>query len=48
MAADAYLIQDDFVFPINLDAHESPYNGMPFTKFEAKVRAIVAKNIDAN
>jgi hypothetical protein len=48
VAADAYLIEEGLVFPVNLDAHESPYERMPFTKFEAKVKAAIAKNIDAN
>jgi hypothetical protein len=48
MADELYLVQNDVVFPVNLDAHESTYSGMPFTKFLAKVKAAIAENINTN
>jgi hypothetical protein len=48
MAAELYLVQNDVVFPVNLDAHESSYGGMPFTKFLAKMKAAIAENINTN
>jgi hypothetical protein len=46
--AEAYLIQERLVFPINRDAHEAPYEGVAVEKFEAKVKAAIANNIDTN
>jgi hypothetical protein len=48
MADELYLVQNDVVFPVNLDAQQSSYSGMPFTKFLAKVKAAIAKNINTN
>jgi hypothetical protein len=48
MIDEAYLIQSDQVFPIDLDSHEARYEGMPFKEFEAKVKAAIAKNLDTN
>jgi hypothetical protein len=47
--SQAYLIQDGFVFPVssNGDA-ERVYTKMPLLEFEAKVKAAVAQNIDAD
>lgn len=48
VVAEVYLIEGGTVFPINLDAHELRYAGMPFLKFQAKVRAAIANNVDTN
>jgi hypothetical protein len=48
MADEPYVVQNDVVFPVNLDAHESSYSGMPFTKFLAKVKAAIARNVNTN
>ncbi len=45
---EAYLISDNLVFSINTVPDESAYNGMPLEKFETKVRAAIAKNIDSD
>ena len=46
--AEAYLIQESLVFPINLDAHEASYEGVAVEEFEARVNAAIAKNVDTN
>jgi hypothetical protein len=48
MADELYIVQNDIVFPVNLDAHESTYSSMPFAKFLAKVKAAIAGNINTN
>jgi hypothetical protein len=48
VVAEAYLIEGGDVFPINLDAHQARYQGMPFQEFEAKVKSAIAKNVDTN
>jgi|SRR5581483_2334409 len=49
MVAESYLIEDDDVFPINTEADVSAYeHGMPLDKFEARVKAAIAANVDAN
>ncbi len=45
---EPYLIQDGHVFPVDLDSHESAYEGVPFAKFEAKVKAAIEGNVDTN
>ena len=48
MIPEGYLIQDDVVFPLNIDAGQLDYAGMPYKKFEAKVKAAITKNIDTD
>ena len=49
VVAEPYLIQNGLVFPIRTVADVSAYEkGMPVKDFEAKVRALIAKNIDSN
>jgi hypothetical protein len=48
LPAEAYLIQDGAVFAVNSVGDVAAYNGMPFEKFEAKVKAAIAQNIDTN
>jgi hypothetical protein len=47
--AQAYLIQDGFVFPVSTDGDaEKFYTKMPFPVFEAEVKEAVARNVDTN
>ncbi|MGH9439568.1 MAG: hypothetical protein ACRD22_17220, partial [Terriglobia bacterium] len=48
VVAEAYLIENGTVYPVDLDAHESGYAGMPFKSFESKVRTAIAENKDTN
>ena len=48
VASEAYLVQDDVVFPIGTVADASPYEGMPLKDFETKVKAVIAKNVNSN
>ncbi len=48
VVSEAYLMQNDSVFPIKTFADVSTYNGMPVETFEAKVKAAIAKNVDSN
>ncbi len=46
--SQAYLIQDGLVFPVSATASDvSQYVKMPLNDFEAKVKSVVAKNIDS-
>ncbi|HZS57079.1 MAG TPA: hypothetical protein VFA65_21935 [Bryobacteraceae bacterium] len=36
------------VFPVKTEADVSAYEGMPISKFEAAVKAAIAKNVDTN
>jgi hypothetical protein len=47
--SQGYLIENGFVFPVSTDGDaQTVYTKMPFPDFEAKVKAVVAKNVDAN
>jgi hypothetical protein len=48
VASEAYLVQDDVVFPIGTVADASAYEGMPLKDFETKVRLVIAKNVNSN
>jgi hypothetical protein len=43
---EAYIVKDDVVFPTKTMTNESSYEGMPFEKFEAKVKNAIARNVD--
>lgn len=48
VVAEAYLVENDSVFPIKTLADIRSYDGMPFKNFEVKVKAAIAKNIDTD
>ncbi len=49
VVAEAYLIQDGSVFPVNANGDaQLVYTKMPFPEFESKVKAAVERNVDAD
>ncbi len=48
MVAEPYLVEGGLVFPVRTEADVSAYEGMPLDKFEARVKAAIAAEVDAN
>jgi hypothetical protein len=47
--AQAYLIENGIVFPVSTNGDaQTVYTNMPFPEFEAKVKNVVARNVDAD
>jgi hypothetical protein len=48
MTADAFLLHDNRVYPIELAIGQSRYSGMPIATFIKKVKTLIAQNVDAS